>query len=460
MSLSRSIRLTSLASSFVASCLWVFCPGILPAQEAASDESPTRWVSVQGTAIEAVFVRMAEDKVVLEMSKTGKEVTVSLSSLSLESHLQALKLANPQAYNKPLVKADVAPPPEPFVPEITLSGDELLESPFVSDSSLENFLETLNTELERGNTFVAWHALPPRMQTDVEKILGKVLGSVKPQQMIQLRTLFKSIRTVIVDKQEFIFGHPAFASQPGSAAQLRQEWPMFQSLAEAVCAEENWQIENFGATKVVPWVANMSARIGPFVHAGMKDVKQVQGQVVNYNITSQSSDGGEVELSLAGAPGPLKVRVQKFEKIWIVPEWMSAMRGGVDQALPQVADGIDTSALSIGLLGVNAIAGKIARASTQEEFNEAIAELETLPGVKEVSEAVRNQVAMQAAGQGMAPPAAGQGMSPPGVGKGMAPPAGGGGGERPGFNAAPTGGLPGGKGKGVTAPGGTAGSAE
>ena len=408
------------------------------AQDTAT-ASPTTWVSTQGKSIEAAFVRMSDDAVVLKLNSTGKEVNVPLSSLSLESHLQALKLADPAAFSKPLVNADQPPEIEPFVPSVTISGAEMLVSPFGTNPTIESFLDTFEKELDRGNAFVAWHSLPPRMQADLDTIMTKVMGSVTPQQMIQLRTLFKSLRTIAVDKQAYILGHPMVDQIPDGETELAKFMPIVGYLAEGLFAEKNWQVENFQQGKVVPWLAEMCSYAAPVVH-----------ELIEMNVPN-------------GNGASVKQKMIKFENIWIDPAQMTQMRTGVDKALKDVENGIDTAPLSIALLGLNAIAGKLARAESQEEFNTAVDELMELPGIANLSDAIQMQANM--GGQGMGGPGMGNagmggpGMGAPGMGApGMAgpgmgaPPAAGG--PRPGAPSLSPGtpAAPGGKG-GLAAPG-------
>jgi hypothetical protein len=390
----------------------------------AQDESaasPKQWVSSQGKAIEADFVRMDEETVTLRLKTTGKEVSVPLPSLSLESHLQALKLADPEAFAKPLLQAPVKPVIEDFEPSFTISGAELLKSPFTSNPTIEQFLDTFIAEVERGNVFVTWHALPPKMQTDVETLMFRVLGGVKPAQWIQIRALMKSVNTIVQEKKEFILGHPDVASQAEMVQSLDDDWHKLAAFTASITDEANWQKENFEQGKVVPWVANISALLAPYVVEGL-DAAAASGapKLLQYTIKSQSADTAEVEIMFGPMP-PAVTRFQKVGQIWLIPSQMNAMRSGVDQGLAQLPTNLDTAPLSALLLGVNAVAGNLARASTQAEFNELIEQLKVLapqpPG---------GPGGFSAPGGGNAP-----GGNRPGVGgPGFSPP--GGGGDRPG----------------------------
>jgi hypothetical protein len=381
----------------------------LIAQEAPV-ASPSTWISAQGKAIEASFVRLEADSVVLKLNSNGKEANVPLSSLSLESHLQALKLANPDAFSKPLVKANQPAAIEPFTPAISISSSEILVSPFGPNPSIESFLETIKKEIERGNIFVSWHTLPPRMQNDIETIIEKTMGSVTPQQMVQLRTLFKSLQTIVIDKQHFILGHPAMAEAPEIADGLQMYMPQVVYFVESVLAEDNWRVENFKKGKIVPWLAEMSSRVAPIAHnIILSQLAEQDGNFMNYRIVSQSAESADVEFSSAGPTATQ--RMVKFENIWIIPEQMTQLREQVNVGLKQVENGIDTSALSIGLLGLNAIAGKLARAESQAEFNAAVDDLQELPGASMAVSALQMQAAtggMPAGAMG-APPASASG---------------------------------------------------
>ncbi len=374
----RARLIPKLLTHVMSLCVVVLTVSRLLHAQADTGASPTQWVSSQGKAIEADFVRMDADTVTLRLKTTGKEASIPLPSLSLESHLQALKLADPEAFSKPLVQAPVKPVMENFEPSFTLSGVELLKSPFPVNATVEQFMDTFVAEVERGNFFVAWHALPPKMQTDLETLMVRVLGSIKPAQLVQIRTLMKSVNTIVQEKKEFILGHPDVAIQPGAVASLDAEWHKIAAFTASLTNEANWQKENFELGKVVPWVANLSALFAPYVVEGL-DAAAATGapKLLRYTIKSQTASAADVEITFGQFP-PTVTKFQKVGEIWITPSQMNEMRKNVDLALAQIGPSIDTTPLSAVLLGANAVAGSLARATTQAEFNEAIDQLKML----------------------------------------------------------------------------------
>jgi hypothetical protein len=351
------------------------------------EATPTSWVNPQGKVIEAEFVRLQDTGVVLRLKSNGKEASVPFSALSLESHLIALKLGEPEAFSKPLLKAPERVVVEDFVPSMTMSANELLTSPFGSATTLEQFLDTAIAELERGNSFVVWHALPPRMQNDIEDLLVNSMAALGKGPIVQLRSIMKSVNTVIHDKSNFILAHPALASQPEVVASLQKQWPMIAGISSKICDQSKWQSENFTKGKMIPWLAEMVADVGPYAIAMKEENGEAQGSKTKftYKILSQSADRAKVEFTVTGLPEgqqipPLEVDLQKVGNIWLAPTYMNQLRQGLDQALQQVAaNSSGVSMVATGLLGTAAAGiGSIERAQTQEEFEAAIEELSAL----------------------------------------------------------------------------------
>lgn len=356
----------------------------LSAQEAAG---PQKWTYKAGSEfreIDAEFVRLTETGVVLRSTANGREAELPLATLSIESHYQAVKLANPEAFSKPLVKApeelEVAPPP------FELDASEMLKSPFPDDPSIEEFLGILKRESDADNPLVFWHALPTKMQNDVEDVAVKAVGKLGRSVITQLRSLFRNLNTIVQEKKEFIKNNPYVAAQPQVVAMVEPLWPEIAGLVGAFSDEQHWQAENFEKGKIVPWVANFAAAVIPYGKQLGESVKpmlppEAQAQMesetaFNYKILSQSANRGKVEITFNGQP-PMEVEVQKVGSLWVVPAWMNPMREILDGADPGL-DNLSTTVLPAvtgGLFAVNGIVGRLAAAESQADFDEAVQNL-------------------------------------------------------------------------------------
>jgi hypothetical protein len=394
----------------------------------AQDSSPNKWTSSDGRELTADFVRLTEDSVVLRLSD-GREAKVGLSSLSLDSHLQAVKLANPAAFSKPLPKAEIKQEIKVEIPKLSLNVDEMLRSPFPSNPTIEQFLDILQREHAAGNFFVDWHAIPPKMQSDIEDLLVKSVEVVGPTTVNQIRILLRDLNTIVQDKQEFILAHPMVASQPQLVAQLEKHWPLLTGTVGAFTQEDLWSPDNFQKGKVIPWLAKFAATVTPYTMAVLETAKgelppgiQIPDPTaIEYKIVSQSADTAEVEVTAAGLP-PQQLRYQKVGNIWLVPKQMNETRKGLDTAMEQLAKGAgqEMTMVRTGLAAVIAAVGGLARSNTQQEFDQAVDNLVVM-----VQGMAPNMGGPMGGGQGRGGP--GLGAAPggrsggPGVGPGAGP---------------------------------------
>lgn len=360
--------------------LWILtvvaCAPISVGQDA---EGPLQWSLVGGKPFEAEYVRTTDKGVVLRQPSTGRESEIPFSKLDIKSHFQAKKLGNPEAYNKPLVKAEV----KPDVPEVELATatPEDLASPYPSDPTIEQFLSTLKTESEAQNFAAIWHAIPPRMQSDIESLVEKAADKIGPGPIGQVRKMMQSISTIVQDKSDFVFNNAQIQQIPG-LDQVKPMWPEISGLVGAIALEQHWQPENFKKGKILPALVTMQKTVHPFMLELSEQVKPMlppgvePGEGFDYKILSQSKDKAEVEMTSAGQP-PQKVVFQKVGKIWIVPALMNQVRKGLDDATKAV-DELQPSQVStatFALTGINAIVGQLAAAESQSEFDGSVAQL-------------------------------------------------------------------------------------
>ncbi len=411
-----------------------------------SAQEGTQWTSTSGKTIEAEFVRLSDDGVILKLKSNGQQATVPFSSLSLESHLQAIKLGKPEAFSKPVPKAEIAPVIE-VPPLISYDLDSVLRSPFSESQSLQVFVDTLSSELEQGNNFAVWHALPEKMQTDLEDLIVAAMAKVGKQPVVQVRTLLNDLNTIIVDKKDFIFGNATLTGDKQTRKELYSHWPMLEQFVGSISKDELWQSENFEKGNVENWLANFLCTLGsnqPSMdmlseEAGIPRMKL--SDVVT--VASAQADKGKIRIGMPGLPpaAAQEYVVRKFNDIWLVPAWMNQLKEGVEKAQTELekadADQV-RSVIQTGLFAVVPTFSALARAETQEEFDAIIEGLKPLiDSVKENIPAEGFNPAMVA---GLDPAAGGGAAGQPG---GRRPPGRGPGSQNPGPGSAPGGSRPG-----------------
>lgn len=347
---------------------------------AAAQPAKLKWTdNSEKTTIDAEFVRMADGAVVLK--KDGKEISVPLGKLSMASHLQALKLAKPDAFAK-------APPKAVIGIEQTAASTKLLnESPFKENQTVEEFLDTLSAELQAGNATAAWHALTPEMQADVEDlVVSAVEAGGGKSMLVQIRSLMKHTSTIVHEKKAFIFGSPIAASDPKIATAMQQSWPQIEILADALTDKANWDSANFKAGNVGPWLAAITAKMGGAI-AKVEQLAQKAGlagsdikKSLAYKVVSQSGDSATVQFLDAGPPRmnpqtrqmvqpklPPPVEMVRVSGKWLPKNLTDNWKDNVEAAKGQLEFAMPN--LSAGLTVAIPILSALANAKTQQEFN-------------------------------------------------------------------------------------------
>ena len=375
---------SGLSQCAVLFCAALFCASLWNSPLAEAQAQKQKWVSNAGTAIDAEFVRLDAGSVVVK--KDGKEIAVPLSKLSLESHLQALQLAKPDAYAKPAPKAIVGL-------EQTAESTKLLnESPFTADQTIEQCLDTLASELQAGNATAFWHMLTPEMQADVEDVVVSAVDLGGKGMLVQWRALMKHLATIVHDKKAFILAFPMVASNQKLTRDLQLNWDQVVEFTDAVTDKPNWDSANFKAGSVGPWIAAISTKLGKsFVK--MSEMAAKSGvpdtdlkKELAYKINSQSADSALVQW-LAAAPPVMNPQTRQLMPSKPKPpeEWVKVSGKWLPKEL--VANWKDNIALtksqldlvmpraSGGLSFVVPVAASLANAKTQQEFNTVLQQI-------------------------------------------------------------------------------------
>ncbi|MFO0942121.1 MAG: hypothetical protein U0930_15390 [Pirellulales bacterium] len=334
-------------------------PGNLLAQDAL------KWTNVDGKEVVGEFIRMEGKTVVIKLDN-GKEAKVPLASLSLESHLQALKLSKPEAFNKEVVKAPVIV--EAAKMTFKIAPLSVMTSPFEDDPKIDSFMRTFTDEVNRGNLFVMWHMLPPKMQTDLATVISKNLqnlGPTFPTQMKKATTLLASIAS---KKKDWLID-PAITGRelpPEAITEFNEQWPYVVAFLEGLAEPSVW--ENPFRPETVP---NFLAAVGVNFQCITPAINKSGMQLLSYKVVSESADRAEVELTMIGTP-PSVVAFQKVGKVWVSPDLMNQMRKGVDVMLNSPPSTAASLAFGGAMATFLPVLNKLDACKTKEEFKKIL----------------------------------------------------------------------------------------
>lgn len=371
------------------------------------------WTDLSGSyKVEASFVRINGDSVELQ-DKLGKPLKVPLSKLSLDSQLQAKKLANPKAFEKPATSASSLAIPTDIGP-----------SPFPPNPTIEQFMDTLIRESKVKNPSVVWHAVPKEMQTEIDSLVVKGVNMAGTSILTQVRSLLGNVGKIVREKKQFILAHPQVVSNPPVASALTDSWKEISAVSDVLTDRSFWAASNFQTGKIGPWFCALQTKLGPPSEALTKKLLELAppgtpgisaGSLdeMKYKVLSKSADTAQLELTVAGQP-PTKVDFKRVGESWlpvqIADQWKEqfAMARAAMDGLSE--DKIKETRLLVGatLTTVGGFVSNLANAESQDEFNQVISQIMVL--------------AQQGAGQALGgpPPGLQPGIQQPGN-----PPAGG-----------------------------------
>ncbi len=367
--LSSTLRTTRSAATLLCGFALTLT-AFLPSVNAQDEEN--KWEMLGGRSFQAEFVRATEDGVVLKSVDSGAEKEFKFSQLSIASHFKAVKLAKPKAFSKPLPKAPVKEVVQPAAPEFTIDASEIAEYPFPDDPTIEQWIEVLEQANADKNVMVEWHCLPERMQNDIEDLGVEAVGMLSKGQFLQINSLMASVRKIVTEQKDYVFGNKYFQQIPMEKAELENAWPKVAGLIAAFSDSKHWQQDNFTKGNFVPSMSNFVSEVIPhLVSLGDLAPPGTPGinEVPQFKIIKSGKSRATVEMTLMGNTETLQF--QKVGKKWVVPSKMNDLRKQVDEAKKALA-GFDRSQIGQFSAAISVIippVAMLAEAKSQAEFD-------------------------------------------------------------------------------------------
>ncbi|GIW99362.1 MAG: hypothetical protein KatS3mg111_2695 [Pirellulaceae bacterium] len=381
------------------------------------DLSSNVW-NIGGAEVRAEFVRLTDDGVILRRRSDGKEAEIPLSRLSFADQLRALKLGKPEAFNKPLPKAE----PKRAVTEVPrVDPDELLQYPFDADITLRQWAEIVEREANAGHAAILWHMLTPKMQNDIAEILALAMQKVAPLRT-SLQELINLMATVAREKKQFILEHPIFKNDPQRRAMMEEAWPQLSQFLDILADPSLWEEHNFEKENIIRWLARLHGETLPSLQAlqdtfaggsmqqlpppfeGLRSLTMSQDEEVSLVVINEEKDEGVIEISAQGKP-IVRWYMIRIDGRWtsktLLSDWDSAMNKA-KQRLTQ----LDPQSFTMPRFFLQGLVGQLklmAAAETQQLFNEAFQAVLDLFGQMPGLESVTGSSGSPGVGTGAAP---------------------------------------------------------
>ncbi len=356
-----------------------------------AQQATLTWKSTEGKSLQAEFIRLDGTQVVLKKTD-GTEVKVPMSRLNSESQQQAKDAAKMAA--KAPTKVEPKNPPKAGGSAAPLEPIDLPDPVAFTDSmSAEQAMDLLFAELNKPNPIALWDAMPPSYQQDAEGLLKLASEKLDPSLFKTVRNVRNSIIKLLRTKKDFILGSEMLK---GAMAQM-----------SPIGFEE---MKNF----YDPWVTMMEAYMddllldpaqwkklptrelaGRYLNNITKKMDSLKGSLpsdsqlalalatssVQHRITEEVTGRPMLHLANPGQP-ETSMELTQVQGRWIpqpmAEQWQTMIGEGqktLQQMTPEQAKQMSQQVSGVVALLVIPTIGRLQQASSQQEFDQIIAEL-------------------------------------------------------------------------------------
>lgn len=270
----------------------------------------------------------------------------------------------------------------PLTLAIGCSNDESSSEP--KAVTAEDSVRAIMDGVRDGKPVVAWQALPPSYQTDVNELVRSFAGSMDPNLWKQITDSVGTVHQLLVDKNEFIVNHPgiAEADDPETAKKsISQISGLLKSILDSTGDLEKLKTfdgEQFMTTTgsdlfaQLDTLAKLAPQTGKTTASGLAALDGVRIETI------ESTDS-TATLKITQPDG--KTETQLFTKVegkWIPQEMADTWKQQIAEAKTAIAElPQKIPQMQMGMMMVTGmIQGTLAplqAAETQEDFNAAVA---------------------------------------------------------------------------------------
>lgn len=333
----------------------------------------------------------------------GETWTDNTGQFKVEAQFLVLKAG--QVYLKKENGVVIKVPLERLSPESQQLARQLAAPPAAAADTPAGSIRTVMVGLEQGNLRVAWDALPPSYQSDVNDLVHTFAENMDVQLWNAGTGILKKAVRILKEKKEFILAHPKLQETPVDPAMVSQNWDTVVALLDAIVNSELTDLEKLKTLDVGAFLSGTGKTIGDKIMAiaaimkdqdfGMADFPGVEvdpsdlASLKDAKITTLNVDGDAATVRVEKEGGESEdVEMVRVEGKWLPKEMVDGWAAGIAEAKtalttemgPQLKQNKQMVLFPVNAAG--AILDRILATQTQEEFNQVIEDtLKNLPGV-------------------------------------------------------------------------------
>ncbi len=340
-----------------------------------------RWTDLNGTkTIEARFVGMWDDKVVLELPD-GRKSVVALEKLNAESRIRAedlnaeVRKSRIDRYESIRQDALASDTSKPLAPK------EALE-PVPENASLQEVLDYVQQQVTNGHPEVMWELLPPSWQSDVEGVIRHAAEKIPPAQWAPAVQVMDKVCRILKDKKQFILGQPVMATLASTGpVPLEESYDASIGFLTSLIDPEIFKLDNLKQINMREMLAKKGPEIGGYLRRldalaadhGEPTLKQNMDGKVRAEQTVES----KAVLIIQSPTGEQRTEFVRVEGRWVPEAAAKNWATGIAEIHKQIDSwegGTQSPFVSIPLAAsmVSGILDQLLAAQSQEQFNQVV----------------------------------------------------------------------------------------
>lgn len=247
-------------------------------------------------------------------------------------------------------------------------------------------------EMANNNPGVLWDAMPSSYQDDVESVIHDAAAKMDAEVYDKGFVILEKLVEVLKDKRDFILSHPMvqstlMAMSLTNQEELKQNWDEIVEFVAILAASE---IRNLDSLQTIDVGAFLDGTGGKLM-SQIEKISQISSDTefaktwdkfknVEVDVKSTEGDKAVIEVKTEGE-APWTGTLVKVEGKWIPEDVARDWKKNMDELKAQVAGwsgmmGAEQKTMMMAqMAGIEAVLDQLAKAETQEEFNQAIAGL-------------------------------------------------------------------------------------
>jgi hypothetical protein len=359
-----------------------------------AQERATQWIDSTGkNKVEAEFVRIEGNQVVLKRSDNGKEIKVPLNRLSAESEARARKMSS--AGSSVPKSGASSSPSSPTPASNSPVGNTAVA--LRDNMGAKEFVDAVFGELSKGNMIVLWDAFPANKQQEVEEVVSGFAKRLDSRTFDMVRKTRNSVVEILKKQQNFILNSEVLQIPSEMRADFARSYPAAVELADSVISKDlldGKRLQRGDLRSLLdPYFkkANQSGEAfaqsfpeGHPVREEYEKAKKLGVAGAKYSVDNIQSDRAEVNMEVENLPPgaenkPLAITL--VDGRWLpedlVRNWDTTMMQAKGLIAVMNPDQIHQAVSSVLLLA-NAPINNLKNAKTQEEFDRTLKELQAL----------------------------------------------------------------------------------